>query len=122
VFSNSCTLRCSSEADERIITLDGVGVRQAGVLTNGSRLRRKRKTGEREQRERRVNDVRSCFHPFIFFLLVCFALHRGTVRNPIRGYAENLWLLESGLWFTSDTCRQEHADVIDEITAKGEVR
>jgi hypothetical protein len=33
-----------------------------------------------------------------------------------------LELLESGLWFTSDTCKQEHADVTDEITAKGEVR
>jgi hypothetical protein len=35
---------------------------------------------------------------------------------------KNLELLESGLSFTSDTCRQEHADVTDEITAKGEVR
>ena len=57
----------------------------------------------------------------VWCFLVCFASHRGTVRNPIRGYAENLELLESGLWFTSDTCRQDHADVTDEITAKGEV-
>ena len=55
------------------------------------------------------------------FSLVCSSSHRGTVPNPIGGYAENLELLESGLWFTSDTCRQEHADVTDEITAKGEV-
>ena len=59
--------------------------------------------------------------PLFCFSLVCLSSHRGTVRNPIRGYAENLELLESGLWFTSDTCRQEHADVTDEITAKGEV-
>jgi hypothetical protein len=56
------------------------------------------------------------------FVFVCFAFHRGTARNPSRYNAENLELLESGLWFTSDTCRQEHADVTDEITAKGEVR
>ena len=55
-----------------------------------------------------------------WFSLVCLSFHRGTVPNRIRGYAENLELLESGLWFTSDTRRQEHADVTDEITAKGE--
>jgi hypothetical protein len=58
-------------------------------LTSRPRLRRKRKTGEREQRERGVNNVRFCFHLSIFFLLVCFACHRGTVPNPIRGYAES---------------------------------
>ena len=59
---------------------------------------------------------------FLFGFLVCFAFHRGTAGNPARYNAENFKLLESGLWFTSDTCRQEHANVTDEITAKGEVR
>jgi hypothetical protein len=64
--------------------------------------------------------MRRCFH--VPFPLVCLSFHRGTAGNPARYNAENLELLESGLWFTSDTCRQEHADVTDEITAKGEVK
>ena len=59
---------------------------------------------------------------FLFGFLGCFGFHTGTAGNPARCDAENLELLESGLWFTSDTCRQEHADVTDEITAKGEVK
>jgi hypothetical protein len=78
------------------------------------------------QCERPIVDMRciSCFivAPLLSFCWFVFPLTVGTVRNPIRGYAKNLELLESGLWFTSDTCRQEHADVTDEITAKGEVK
>jgi len=59
---------------------------------------------------------------FVLFFFSSFALHRGTAGNPARYNAENLELLESGRWFTSDTCSQEQADVTDEITAKGEVR
>ena len=70
----------------------------------------------------KVNEPFHVVVPSVLFLLVCLTFHRGTVRNRARGYAENLELLESGLWFTSDTCRQEHADVTDEITAKGEVK
>ena len=46
---------------------DGVAVRSAAFLTNRSRLRRKRKAGEREQRERGINNIHCCFHVFIFF-------------------------------------------------------
>jgi hypothetical protein len=60
--------------------------------------------------------------PLFWFFFSLVGLHRGTAGNPARYNAENLELLESGLWFTSDTSRQEHADVADEITAKGEVR
>ena len=50
-------LMTSCIADERVITLNGVCEVEAGILTNGSRLRRMRKAGEREQRERRVNNL-----------------------------------------------------------------
>jgi hypothetical protein len=69
--------------------------------------------------------MRCSLHVFIppfCFSLVCFGFHRSTAGNPARYNAEILELLESGFWFTSDTCRQERADVTDEITAKGEVR
>jgi hypothetical protein len=36
-------------------------------LTNGSRWRRKRNAGEREQRERGISNIRYCFHVFISF-------------------------------------------------------
>jgi len=36
-------------------------------LTDRSRLRRKRKAGEREQRERGITNIRCCFHRFISF-------------------------------------------------------
>src|SRR5262249_47718638 len=39
----------------------------ATLLTNRLCLRRKRKAGEREQRERRANNIRCCFHGFISF-------------------------------------------------------
>jgi len=58
-------------ANERVITLGGVVVRQATVLTNRSRLRRKRKAGEREQRDRGANNIRYCFHVFISFHGFC---------------------------------------------------
>ena len=71
-LSDSRVVGAGREADERIITLDGVGVRQARVLTSRPRLRRKRKAGERERRERQINDIRCCFHGFYFLLLFLF--------------------------------------------------
>jgi hypothetical protein len=62
----------------------------------------------------------SCVDVLLFVGL--FAFQRGTAGNPAGYNAESLELLESGLWFTVDTCRQKHADVTDEITAKEEVR
>ena len=59
------------EADERIITLHGIIVRQAGVLTSRSRLRRKCKACEREQRERGMIILVNVFMslcPFIVLL------------------------------------------------------
>src|SRR5207248_2270692 len=43
VKSNGCITVASCVGDERILTLDGVAVCQARILTSGSRLRRKRK-------------------------------------------------------------------------------
>src|SRR5213075_2080947 len=60
--------------NERVITQEGVVVSEvAALLTSGSRLRRKRKAGEHEQCERKVNDIGFGFHLFIFVLLVYFA-------------------------------------------------
>jgi hypothetical protein len=59
--------------------------------------------------------MRYCFQLFIFL-----SLRYCPKSDPrLRGKVE---LLESGLWFTSNTRRQEHVDVTDEIAAKGEVR
>jgi hypothetical protein len=55
-------LDAGCEANERILTLDGIGVCQAGVLTSRSRLGQKREAGEGEKRERWINNSRYCFH------------------------------------------------------------
>src|SRR5262249_34406651 len=55
---------------ERVITEDCVAIGEvAALLTNRSRLRRKRKAGEREQREGGIYTIRFYFHCFIFFHL-----------------------------------------------------
>ena len=61
---------------------------------------------------------------FIFLFSFCWSVLPFTeVLSEIRfEVTRKVELLKSGLWFTSDACRQGHADVTDEITAKGEVK
>jgi hypothetical protein len=56
---------------------------------------------------------------FHFFGLFVFSQRYYPKSDP--RLCRKFGLLESGLWFTPTTWRQEHADVTDEITAKGEV-
>ena len=72
--------------------------RLPALLTNSSRFRRKRKAGEREQRERGIRNIHYCFHGFISF-------HLGARRaNLIDGIAPGVRYPDARP-VKADTCR-----------------